>query len=305
MQTISEDKIRVIFGLKVAQQRSRLGISLSQLSKKSGLSASYLNEIEKGKKYPKAEKIYALASALDLDYDELVSMKLKQDLAPLGELLASRFFDEIPFDLFGLEGNQIIDLLSKSPMQASAFMGAFIELARQYNIREKELHAAALRSYQELSNNYFAEIEQEAKKFLKKHKLDPREPQFYQGLESILQSTYHYRIDRESLSTDEDLKGVKSFYKAQDEEVLFLESSLSPLQQQFIIAKELGINHLGLDKSSRVNTIGGRVDVRGFSQILENFKASYFAGAIMLPEDGLLEDIRAWFAKDRWEPETL
>ena len=37
------------------------GFGLKQLAALTGLSASYINEIEKGKKYPKAEKIMMLA----------------------------------------------------------------------------------------------------------------------------------------------------------------------------------------------------------------------------------------------------
>ena len=51
------------------------------------MSKSYLNEIEKGKKYPKHDKILALADALDCNFDELVSIQLDKNLAPIGELM--------------------------------------------------------------------------------------------------------------------------------------------------------------------------------------------------------------------------
>ena len=41
-----------------------------------GLSKSYLNEIEKRKKYPKRDKIVLLSEALETTYDQLVSLKL-------------------------------------------------------------------------------------------------------------------------------------------------------------------------------------------------------------------------------------
>ena len=55
---------KIIFGLKVKQLRTELKLSFEDLSKKSGISMSYLNEIEKGKKYPKADKIEILAKYL-------------------------------------------------------------------------------------------------------------------------------------------------------------------------------------------------------------------------------------------------
>jgi len=68
----NEQNIRLIFGLKLRQLRQENKLSLVELSGKSGLSVSYLNEIEKGKKYPKAEKIAAISNALGVSYDKLV-----------------------------------------------------------------------------------------------------------------------------------------------------------------------------------------------------------------------------------------
>ncbi|MCD8540807.1 MAG: helix-turn-helix domain-containing protein, partial [Leadbetterella sp.] len=55
------DPIRLIFGLKLKQFRLEKGWSLQELSDRSDISPSYLNEIEKGKKYPKTDKIFDLS----------------------------------------------------------------------------------------------------------------------------------------------------------------------------------------------------------------------------------------------------
>ena len=54
---------KIILGLKVRQLRTDKGLSLSELNKTSGMSISYLNEIEKGKKYPRKDKLNQLADA--------------------------------------------------------------------------------------------------------------------------------------------------------------------------------------------------------------------------------------------------
>ena len=77
---MKEDYIKLIFGLKLKQIRNDQGLSLYGLSKKTGLSKSYLNEIENGKKYPKPDKIAALSEHLDVPYDDLVSLKLNKNL---------------------------------------------------------------------------------------------------------------------------------------------------------------------------------------------------------------------------------
>ena len=48
---MQEEYIKLIFGLKLKQVRTAKDLSLFKLSKLTGLSKSYLNEIEKGKKY--------------------------------------------------------------------------------------------------------------------------------------------------------------------------------------------------------------------------------------------------------------
>ena len=58
---------RIVLGLKVRQFRQERGWNFEEMSKRTGISVSYLNEIEKGKKYPQPENIQKLAGALGLD----------------------------------------------------------------------------------------------------------------------------------------------------------------------------------------------------------------------------------------------
>ncbi|MFB0903925.1 MAG: helix-turn-helix transcriptional regulator, partial [Nonlabens sp.] len=81
---MQEDYIKLIFGLKLKQIRTDKNLSLFGLSKLSGLSKSYLNEIENGKKYPKPDKIVLLSDKLEVSYDQMVSLQLDKNLAPIG-----------------------------------------------------------------------------------------------------------------------------------------------------------------------------------------------------------------------------
>ena len=92
---IEDEYIRLIFGLKLKQIRTEKNLSLFGLAKLSGLSKSYLNEIEKGKKYPKTDKILLLSENLEVPYDHFVSLKLDKNLAPIGEILQSKILKEI------------------------------------------------------------------------------------------------------------------------------------------------------------------------------------------------------------------
>jgi transcriptional regulator with XRE-family HTH domain len=85
------DFIKTVFGLKLKQQRQKKNWSLQDLAVKTGLSKSYLNEIENGKKYPKHDKIIQLSDALNCTFDDLVSTKLDKSLLHLMKF-CSRIF---------------------------------------------------------------------------------------------------------------------------------------------------------------------------------------------------------------------
>ncbi len=87
---------RILFGLKVKQLRQALGYSFLELSNQTGLSVSYLNEIEKGKKFPKADKLQSLASAVGQSPERLVTFNTEDGLDTIIELLDSNFLNELP-----------------------------------------------------------------------------------------------------------------------------------------------------------------------------------------------------------------
>ena len=93
---INSESLRFILGIKIKQFRQSAGYSLKQLSEKTGLSVSYLSEIEKGKKYPKPEKIVLLAHALDRTFDELVSLQLDDELNPLSRIAKFTSIKRLP-----------------------------------------------------------------------------------------------------------------------------------------------------------------------------------------------------------------
>jgi transcriptional regulator with XRE-family HTH domain len=159
--SLNTDNIRLVFGLKLKQLRLDKRMSLTELAQKSGLSMSYINEIEKGKKYPKSDKIVALAEAMGVDYDTLVSLKLNKKLEPISELLRSNFLTELPFEIFGISPADLLELLSDAPTKLSAFISTIIEIGRSYNMSVEQFYFAVLRSYQEMHDNYFPDIEEE------------------------------------------------------------------------------------------------------------------------------------------------
>ena len=136
---LNEENIRIIFGLKLRQLRQEKELSTEQLAKLTGISVSYLNEIERGKKYPKTEKIIKLSNVLNTDYDELVSLKLDQHLAPIGEMLNSQWLNDIPLSSFGISLEKLVEIMFNAPTKAGAFISTLIQIAKNYDY-EAQLH---------------------------------------------------------------------------------------------------------------------------------------------------------------------
>ncbi|WP_448530229.1 helix-turn-helix domain-containing protein [Raineya sp.] len=293
---ITKEHIRLIFGLKVKQARQEKGLSLSELAHKTGISVSYLNEIEKGKKYPQSEKIATLAETLGVNYDWLVSLKLNKKLLPLSKLLASGFFEEFPLEIFGIEPAQFLEILVNAPDKVTAFISTLLEIARSYDMQIEEFYFSALRSYQEMHENYFADIETEAKKCREIYFATSSIPQT-QTLQKILEEKFHIQV--QEFEFEPSLQHLRSLLKGK---TLLINCLLNEEQRRFVLAREIG--YALLKPTYRTYTFSW-VEVKSFEEVLSNFRASYFAGALLLPESELLADLEIFFGKESFEADFL
>lgn len=294
--------INIIFGMKLRQARTDAGFSLSEFAKAAGLSASYLTEVEKGRKYPRTDKIVKMAAVLDRGYDELVSITLDSSLADLETTLSSPLVTKFPFDEFGLGISDLVDLLTRSPDKASALLHAILEVGRQYDLKSEDFLKAALRSYQEINENYFEEIEEEADEFIRQHKLQNQRPLSLESVEKIAQEEYGFELDDTLLKNSNGLRGYRTVFIQGRKPKLLLNSELSPRQRRFSIAREIGYRVMKLKERSIVSSPD---EIVSFDQILNDFKASYFAGAINMPKDDILADVEAFFELPTWQPDAL
>jgi transcriptional regulator with XRE-family HTH domain len=299
---LKEENIKLIFGLKLKQLRHDKKLSLAELAQESGLSISYLNEIEKGKKYPKADKIASLSLALNIPYDNLVSLKLNKKLAPIADLLKTSFLGEIPLELFGIESSKLIELFSNAPLKVNAFIGALIEIARTYEMSKEQFYFAILRSYQELNDNYFEELEEKSDEFINKHHLDDKTFITSKDLSAILTQQYNYSIRDGELEKHPELSDFRSVMIPGKPNVLLINKHLSESQKVFILARELGYQYLNF--SERVYTFTW-LKVTSFEQTLNNYKASYFAGALLINRNKIVPELEKLFSKNKWDGDAF
>jgi len=293
---LSEDNIRIVFGLKIKQLRTEHNLSLSELAEKSGLSISYINEIEKGKKYPKGNKIASLSKALNVPYDKLVSLKLHKNLAPVTAILDSKILDELPLEMFGIDPLKLIEIISNAPAKVNAFISTIIEVTRNYEFTQEHFFLAVLRSYQESYNNYFEDLEKNALSFADKHGINNKTVVKSIQLQKILEKEYGYEVNLTELSTYPELAHLRSVL-IQGKKKLLLNPSLDDSQRAFILAKEIGFNSLQLEERPYTLPL---LKIGSFDSILNNYKSSYFAGALLMNEKAIVQDMEKFFHSKKW-----
>ncbi len=298
--------VNIIFGMKIRQARMETGLSLTDFASACDLSASYVTEIEKGRKYPRADKIMRMADVLGKSYDDLVSIKLDTSLAYLESTLSSSILRRFPFEEFGLEMGDLMQLLTREPEKVSALLHAILEIFRRYDLQDEEFLRGALRSYQEIHENYFPEIEDAAVSFTQqygeKYGIHEDEPVALEALQQLLENEYGYEIDTTTIAENEVLSGYRSIFVPGERPKFYFNSRLYARQIKFLLARELGYQFLKIEERS---TISHPEEIVSFHQLLNDYRAAYFGGALLMPRKAVLVDLQTFFSQTMWQPKML
>ncbi len=292
--------IKIIFGLKVKQLRQERNLSFAELALGTGMSISYLNEIEKGKKYPKEDKIELLARALGTTASELVSPRLTKQLAPLGELLKSQFLNDLHLEVYGIDTNKVIEMLADAPSQVGAFISTLMEISRHHSVQQEHFYFASLRSYQEMHLNYFEDLEQHVDACILRFGLDTDGTVVsIHRLAAILKEEYGYTINDTALMQHDELNGLRSYFVPENSQ-LFIRNDLTAPQAAFVLGREIAYNYLDIKERNYAST---PLQIKSFDHVLENFRSAYFAVALLLHREPLLSDLRVFFNQKKWSPD--
>lgn len=302
METTTEENIRIIFGLKLKKLRSDSKLSLQELSGKSGISVSYLNEIENGKKYPKPDKINELAKALDTTYDQLVSLKINKNMTPVVQVLNLKIINDFLFETFGVDKGLLMSMMASAPSKLSALINSVFEIARNYNLQEEHFYFSCLRSYQEMNDNYFEEIEVAVENFRKEIGLDTGTQLHAADYAQLLKEKFNYRIEETDFIEYPKLRGFRSVFINGKKPSLLYNRKLTEQQKIFLFGRELGFSFMNIQKRPLTTSW---LKVESFDHVLNNFKASYFAQALHINKETLKEDMEEFFNKSTWQPEFI
>ncbi|MEN0058011.1 MAG: helix-turn-helix domain-containing protein [Bdellovibrio sp.] len=300
---LNQETLRLVFGLKLRSMRVDKELSLKDLAKKTGLSPSYLNEIEKGKKYPRTEKILLLAEALDRKIEDLISLELKKELQLIQQLIDKKFLVGLPFDVFGIPAVTVFELLAEHPQKMQALIGTLIEIARAHDIEVDDLFYALLRSYLDMHKNYFPDLEAKAEKARVDFSLawDQPAPELKDKLTSILETHYKVKVHDQKYLRDisPEFEGMDYFITEKGRS-LYISRSLSLKEQIFILSRELGYHYMKM-KIRPICSLMTNLD--SFEQLFNHFSANYFASSLLIPENIIAEEVRKFLHGSTWRQE--
>ena len=304
-QTSAAGKLNLqyIIGMKLRNFRQEKGLGLKQLSSHTGLSTSYINEIEKGKKYPKAEKIMLLAEGLGVNYDDLVSISMPGRLGQMSELFfSSSVLGSFPFQLFGITFENVMELFTASPKKAAALITTLMEISRAYDMNVEQFFLASLRAYQEMHNNYFEDVEELAEQFAREQKWIRFPPPTPEKLIETLHQLHSVEARVADFSEYPELTGQRFIFLPGKPSQLLLNDQLAPSQHVYSMALQIGYSELKIRERLRTSP---RKNFDSFDQVMDNFRASYFAGALMINRFQAKEEVQELFQSETWNGDSI
>jgi predicted transcriptional regulator len=160
---------------------------------------------------------------------------------------------------------------------------------------------AALRSYQEAHNNYFEDLEQKVLDFSKAFQININTKISIEDLTAVLTEEYGYTIQELVFSEQEELGDLRSIYVPKSK-TLLLSLDIDSQQKAFILAKEIAYNYLEI--TERLYTFSW-IKFKNFDEVLNNFYASYFAGALLIPRKQLVSELNLFLAKTDPKPQEM
>ncbi|HJS47661.1 MAG TPA: short-chain fatty acyl-CoA regulator family protein [Gemmatimonadales bacterium] len=270
-------------------RRLRLDRHLTQaaLAERSGISASYLNLLEHGRRRISAELLVRLAGALDLDLRTLGAEGDAGLLADLAEAFGDALFDDGPVPRPDLEA-----LVGEAPDLARAVL----RLYRAYDSARQSVETLAAReldrgevpsvgrvrlSSEQVSDfiqrqmNHFPALEEAAERLWRDARLD-REG-LYGGLCAALDREFGVRV---RIATVEEVGGiVRRFDPARRE--LVLSETLRRGSRNFQCATQLG--HLRERGALEALTDDPMLDSGEARALGRMALASYYAAAVLMP----------------------
>lgn len=284
------------------RRRKELKLSRFDVSERSGISPSFYSELEMGRKAASGETLRRVTRALDMSLDDLQSDHYDAALEAL-----------LDFQDRNIAIKEGIELLDNAPHLAKAIPRLLTNVARVSDRGSKKevIYPILLRDFQEEHGNHFPDLERAAKAFLAEHPPRGISPDRH-DLQGILRYIYKYTVKTEHDFHEQQyqhLPIIRAMWLRQGKQQhVLLNRHLLEAQKAFELAREIAYNLpflRGKDTLAHRVPTSPHVNIHSYPQILNEFKASYFAGAVLMPQEALEADLAAFFQQKTFDRECL
>ena len=273
------------------------------IEQKAQISSSFYSQLETGARSARREVLRRVTEALDMPINVL-------DIDVYGPALRAILDFQDPKTAIK-EG---IELQDKAPHLVEDIPKILANLARVYDKGDwKEIvYPILLRAEQEREKNQYIDIENAAKEFIEEHYQDGATELTLAELVPVLMYKYNYKIYRDFDFEEkeyEHLPIIRSMWVRENKKnYLLLNRNLLESQKAFEVAKEIAYNRPFMNGKETFNNrvdISPRIEVQSYTQIRNEFKSAFFAGAVLMPREKLEIDLLEFFGQEKYKEEIL
>lgn len=284
---------KLFLGGRLKRLRRDLGVTQARMAEELGVSASYLNLLERNQRPVTAQLLLRLADAYDLDLRSL-SADDPGGGAGLEEVLADKMFADL-----GIGRHEAAEVAELSPGLAEAvsrLYRAYLDRGRLIDLGAFERPDGAgplseqsptdwVRDLVGAQRNHFAELETLAEKIVAQLKADPQD--LGPAVRERLQSKFGVQT---RVMPVEVMTGSLRRYDHHRKR-LMLSETLAPASRIFGMCYQLGLMEGGEVLSDLTDRF--KAPDRATRQLLKVFLDGYLAAAIMMPYEPFLSAMEA------------
>ena len=283
-------------GSKIRKERRLKGLSQSELSKNLGISASYLNLLESGRRKITVPLLIKIGNELSLSLKDLTMESNKRILSDVMEVLSNEIFDDL--DITNLETTEFI---SSNPNIAKALLTLndsykslrddmqtrLEKMDGESAIKEKKssrLPVEIVSDFLQENKNYFDTLERKSEVLRDRIGL-----RFGPGIGSteIKFTSYlknEYNVDVKIVPPEDDQKSIKKFDSKKN--ILFLSEMITYTARNFHLAYQIAFfnGHDLIEEIIKENKFYSEEVI----PLLKISLLNYFAAALIMPYDDFL-----------------
>jgi len=294
-------------GSRIRKERRSKGHSQSDLSKRLGISASYLNLLESGRRTITVPLLIKIGNELGLSLKDLTIEGNKRLLSDVMDALSHDMFEDL--DVTNYETTEFI---SNNPNLAKALLilndkyknlredmqNHFekIDLELAFNeIKSTRLPVEIVSDFIQEHKNYFDSLESKAKSIRKKINFEEGHRTIGYTLIQYLLNTHDVTV--KVVSSEKDEKLVRRYEK--DNKTLFLSEMITYSSKNFHLAYQIAFFE-GLEEINQILD-NNKISTPDVINLLKISLLNYLASAILMPYDDFLSIAK----KYRYDVELL